>query len=271
MEFKELIVNPSRRLKLSDWKPDDTMGKTKRDCEKALSNLLSMISDLQHRLYIERKKSILIILQGMDASGKDGTISHVVSAFNPAGCYVKAIKEPAQEELSHDFLWRIHNFVPQNGFIGVFNRSHYEDVIEVRVKGLVKKSIWEARYDQINQFEKYLSENNVKIVKFYLHISKQEQRKRLAKRLSDPMKRWKVAENDFAKHRKWKEYMDAYQDAIVRCSTSEAPWYIIPANNKWFRNWLVSRIILETMKQMKIKYPKYVIPRNSRILESSEL
>jgi polyphosphate kinase 2 (PPK2 family) len=135
----------------------------------------------------------------------------------------------------------------------------------------VKKSIWEPRYDQINQFEKYLSENNVKIVKFYLHISKQEQRKRLAKRLSDPMKRWKVAENDFEKHRKWKEYMDAYQDAIVRCSTSEAPWYIIPANNKWFRNWLVSRIILETMKQMKIKYPKYVIPRNSRILESSEI
>ena len=271
MTLNELQVNSSRRFKLSDWNPSNTMGRTRQDCEKELSNLHSLMSELQYRLYIEDKKSLLIILQGMDTSGKDGTIRHVLGAFNPAGCYVKAFKAPTEEEQSHDFLWRIYRAVPQKGYIAVFNRSQYEDVIEVRLKKLVEKSVWEARYDQINQFEKNLNENNVKIIKFFLHISKQEQRKRLAKRLSHPEKRWKVDEDDFERHKKWNEYMKAYEDAIIRCSTPESPWYIIPANNKWFRNWLVAKIIVKTLKQMKIMKPKYIIPQNSKILKKAKL
>jgi PPK2 family polyphosphate:nucleotide phosphotransferase len=269
MTLKELQVNSSRRLKLSDCNPDDTRGRTKEDCKEEIGTLLSLMSDLQYRLYIERKKSPLIILQGMDTSGKDGTIRRVLSAFNPAGCYVKAFKVPTDEELSHDFLWRIYQAVPQKGYIGVFNRSQYEDVVEVRVSKIVGKSVWEQRYDQINQFEKNLHENNVKIVKFFLHISKAEQRKRLAERLSHPEKRWKVDEDDFERHKKWNEYIEAYEDAIVRCSTPESPWYIIPANNNWFRNWLISKVVVKTLKEMKIKKPKYTVPQNSKILRKT--
>jgi PPK2 family polyphosphate:nucleotide phosphotransferase len=271
MTLNELQVNSSKRFKLSDWNPNNTMGRTRQDCEGELSTLHSLMSDFQYRLYIEGKKSLLIILQGMDTSGKDGTIRHVLGAFNPAGCYVKSFKVPTDEELSHDFLWRIYRAVPQKGYIGVFNRSQYEDVVEVRIRKQVEKSVWEARYDQINQFEKYLHESNVNIIKFFLHISNEEQKKRLAKRLSHPEKRWKVDEDDFERHKKWNRYMKAYEDAIIRCSTQVSPWYIIPADNKWFRNWLVAKIIVRTLKQMKIITPKYTIPQNSKILKKSKL
>ncbi len=271
MTLRELRVNSSGRLKLYDWNPNDIMGRTKEDCQEELGSLHSSMSDLQYRLYIEGKKSLLIILQGMDTSGKDGTIRRVLNAFSPAGCYVKAFKVPTEEELSHDFLWRIYQAVPQKGYVGIFNRSHYEDVVEVRVRKLVEKSVWEQRYDQINQFEKNLNENNVKIIKFFLHISKGEQKKRLAERLSHPAKRWKVDGNDFERHKKWNEYMKAYEDVIIRCSTPESPWYIIPANSKWFRNWLVSKIVVKTLKEMKIKEPKYIVPQNSRILKKGKV
>ena len=168
-------------------------------------------------MYVEKKTSLLIVLQGMDASGKDGTIRHVLTAFHPVSCRVESFKIPSTEELSHDYLWRIHKVVPQRGFIGVFNRSHYEDVVEVRVQNLVPRTVWSQRYDQINQFEQCMVENNVKVIKFFLHISKQEQKKRLLERLSNPSKRWKVNEDDFEKRKKWDQYMQAYGDAISRC------------------------------------------------------
>lgn len=271
MDLKELQANSSKRLKLADLDPSDTWGRTKENCKEEVATHYSIMTDLQYRLSIERKKSLLIILQGMDTSGKDGTIRRVLSAFNPAGCYVKAFKVPTEEELSHDFLWRIYQAVPQRGYIGIFNRSQYEDVVEVRVKKLVEKSVWEPRYDQINQFEKNLYENDVTILKFFLHISKREQKKRLAKRLSHPGKRWKVDEDDFERHKKWNAYIKAYEDAIKRCSTPESPWYIIPANYKWFRNWLVSKIVVKAMKEMKITNPKYIVSQNSTILKKAKL
>ena len=260
-DIEDLLVRPSSTLKLLEYDPDNTLGRNQDDLESEFDKLQAVMSDLQYKLYVEKVKSILVVLQGMDTSGKDGTIRHVISAFNPVGCRVESFKAPTNEELSHDFLWRIHKVVPQKGLVGVFNRSHYEDVVEVRVQNLVPHKVWSQRYDQINQFERYMAENNVKVVKFFLHISKQEQKKRLLERLSDPSKRWKVNEDDFKKRKKWDQYMEAYGDAISRCSTRWAPWYIIPANKKWFRNWAIANIIAETLEQLKIKYPRYIPPK----------
>ena len=259
-DIEDLLVRPSSTLKLSEYDPDNTLGRNQDDPESEFGKLQAVMSDLQYKLYVEKGKSILVVLQGMDTSGKDGTIRHVISAFNPVGCRVESFKAPTNEELSHDFLWRIHKVVPQKGLVGVFNRSHYEDVVEVRVQNLVPKSVWYKRYDRINQFERGLTEDKVKIIKFYLHISKQEQKKRLLERLSHPEKRWKVNEYDFEKHKKWEQYLKAYRDAIIYCSKKDAPWYIIPANKKWFRNWVISKIIIDTMRELKIRYPKYVPP-----------
>lgn len=255
------MVRPTTSLKLSEWDPDNTLGKNRGDLETELAEIHPIMSDLQYRLYIENGKALLIVFQGMDTSGKDGTIRRVVSAFNPVGCRVESFKVPTAEELAHDFLWRIHKVVPRKGFVGVFNRSHYEDVAEVRVQNLEPRSVWSKRYDQINQFEKILIDNNVKIIKFFLHISKQEQKKRLLERLSDPDKRWKVNEGDFEKRKKWEQYIRAYSDAIIHCTLPEAPWFIIPANKKWFRNWAISKIIIETLRELKIKYPRYEPPK----------
>ena len=256
--IKKLLFNAHNNRKLLDWDPDNIFNRNPKDLEAGLPKLYAKMSELQYRMYVEKKTSLLIILQGMDTSGKDGTISHVITAFHPVSCRVETFKIPSPEDLAHDYLWRIHKVVPQRGFIGVFNRSHYEDVVEVRVQNLVPRTVWSPRYDQINQFERYVAENNVKVIKFFLHISKQEQKKRLLERLSDPAKRWKVNEDDFKKRKKWDQYMQAYGDAISRCTTRWAPWYIIPANKKWFRNWAIAKIIVETLEQMKIKYPKYI-------------
>lgn len=260
-EVNSLLVHPSASIKLSMIDTDTTFGIKKEELMDDLAKLVETMEEFQHKLYVENKKALLIVLQGMDTSGKDGVITHVMKGFNPLSCRVESFKAPAGEELAHDFLWRIHKVTPQKGFIGVFNRSHYEDIIEPQVWNLFPKSIYMERYDNIIQFEKYLSDNKIKIIKFYLHISEKEQKKRLLSRLSHPSKRWKVKEEDFRKRKKWTKYMQAYEDVINRCSTIWAPWYIIPSNNKCFRNWAIAKIVIETLKEMKPKYPKYVPPK----------
>ena len=261
-EVKSLLVQPSASMKLSKIDPDTTFGIKKEELMDDLAKLVETMEEFQHKLYVENKKALLIVLQGMDTSGKDGVITHVMKGFNPLSCRVDSFKAPAGEELAHDFLWRIHKVTPQKGFIGVFNRSHYEDIIEPQVWNLFPKSVYMERYDNIIQFEKYLSDNKIRVIKFYLHISKEEQKKRLLSRLSHPSKRWKVNEEDFQKRKKWAKYMQAYEDVINRCSTKWAPWYIIPSNNKCFRNWAIAKIVIETLKEMKPKYPKYVPPKS---------
>jgi PPK2 family polyphosphate:nucleotide phosphotransferase len=192
----------------------------------------------------------------MDASGKDGTIRHVMSGVNPQGCTVTSFKQPSTKELEHDFLWRIHAAVPEKGSIGIFNRSQYEDVLVVRVHGLVPKEIWQSRYDQINAFERILVENDVTILKFFLHISRDEQEQRFQQRVEDAQKNWKISPADFREREYWGEYQKAYQDAIAKCSTKEAPWYIIPSDHKWFRNYCVSHIIVRTLESFHMRYPK---------------
>jgi len=203
----------------------------------------------------------------MDASGKDGTIRHVMYGVNPQVCSVTSFKAPTSEELDHDFLWRIHNAVPPRGEIGIFNRSHYEDVLIVRVHDLVPKTVWSARYEQINDFEKMLSKNNVTILKFFLHISKDEQKERLQERLNDPTKNWKMNPEDLKERELWDDYQKAYEVAIEKCSTKYAPWYIIPANKKWFRNIAVSEIIIETLENLKMKFPKPAFDPSTIVVE----
>jgi len=253
---KRFIVKPSEKVKLSKHDPDDTAGlKDKHHAKERLDANIERLAELQHLLYAENKHALLVVLQAMDAGGKDGTIRHVMSGINPQGCRVTSFKVPSAEEADHDFLWRIHKAVPPKGEIGIFNRSHYEDVLVVRVHQLVPKSVWSRRYHQINLFEKLLAENNVHILKFYLHISKQEQKERFQDRIRRPEKNWKVNPQDLEERKKWPQYMRAFEDALSRCSTRYAPWYVIPSNKKWFRNLAVSQIIVETLEGLKMKYP----------------
>ena len=256
---QKLLVKPgktTRKLKLKDWDPDYDADKRKQDVERELAHFSSRMSELQHKLFAANSHSLVIILQGVDASGKDGTIRQVMGALNPQSCYVKSFKVPTEEDLSHDYLWRVHMAVPPKGQIAIFNRSHYEDVIEVRVRNLVPRNELTPRYRQINDFERYLSQNHVTILKFFLHISKDEQKKRIKERLMDPTKRWKISEGDLLVRKYWDKYMESYEQALSRCSTHWAPWYVIPANLKWFRNWAVAQIIVNTLDRMKLKYPQ---------------
>lgn len=246
----------ARKLKLKDWDPDYDAGRKRGDVENELVRFSNRVSKLQYMLFAGNSQSLLIVLQGVDTSGKDGTIRHVMGALNPQSCYVKPFRVPSAEDLSHDYLWRIHAAVPSKGQIAIFNRSHYEDVIEVPVRNLVPKNELIPRYRQINDFERYLSENNITILKFFLHISKDEQKKRLQARLDDRTKRWKISEKDLEDRKYWDGYMESYEEALSKCSTKWAPWYIIPANLKWFRNWAVAQIIIETLDNMKLKYPQ---------------
>jgi PPK2 family polyphosphate:nucleotide phosphotransferase len=197
-----------------------------------------------------------VVLQATDAAGKDGVVRHVLSGLNPQGCDVTSFKVPSTIERQHDFLWRIHQAVPAFGSIGVFNRSHYEDVLVVRVHHLAPRHVWSARYDQINAFEKLMSDNGVTILKFFLHISKAEQKQRLEARLDDPIRNWKISPADFKERRRWNDYVEAYEAVLNRCSSSVTPWYVIPSNKKWFRNLAVSQIIVETLERMNPKFPK---------------
>ena len=258
MDFsRKLIVPPDKKTKLSKYDPADTLGHDdQEECEAKLDKAIKRLDDLQNLLYAEKKRALLIVLQGMDASGKDGTVRHVMAGVNPQGCSVTSFKVPNSEDLAHDFLWRIHKAVPERGVIGIFNRSHYEDVLVVRVHKLVPKEIWKARYAEINRFERNLDENGVKILKFFLHISKEEQEKRFQERLHDPRKKWKYSKADPKERKHWDDYVTAYEAVLSRCSTEYAPWFIIPANHKWFRNLAISRILVETLEDFDMHYPK---------------
>jgi PPK2 family polyphosphate:nucleotide phosphotransferase len=226
------------------------------ELKKKTKALLERLTELQSRLYAESEQSLLVVLQGRDTCGKDGTIRRVFDAVNPQGCSVTSFKKPSERELSHDFLWRVHQAVPAKGMIAIFNRSHYEDVLIVRVRKLVTRAVWSKRYEQINEFERILSENGVTIVKFFLHVSKDEQKKRLLERLEDPDKHWKLNEGDLGERALWTSYTAAYRDALRKCSTRWAPWYVVPADKKKLRDYLVAQVVVETVRRMAPKYPK---------------
>jgi PPK2 family polyphosphate:nucleotide phosphotransferase len=223
--------------------------------EEQFRKLRKELAELQRRFYAEGKHKLLVVLQAMDAGGKDGTIRKVFEGVNPQGVQVTSFKVPSKEELAHDYLWRIHKAVPKKGMIGVFNRSHYEDVLVVRVHNIVPESIWRPRYQQIVDFEKILIENGTTLLKFYLHISKDEQRQRFQDRIDEPSKNWKFSMEDIEKRKYWDGYMDAYEEMINRTSTSSAPWYIIPADQKWYRNLAISKIIIGTLRELDPQYP----------------
>jgi len=254
---KRLLVEPGKAVKLAAWDPDDTLGLEKGDDTDAmLAKHIARLDELQYLMYAEHRRGLLVILQGMDASGKDGTIRHVMTGLNPQGCRVTAFKAPSIEEADHDFLWRVHRAVPAKGEIVIFNRSHYEDVLVARVRELVPKDVWSGRYDEINRFERFLVDNEIVVVKFFLHIGKGEQKQRFEERLDDPTKRWKLSPSDFEDRKYWDDYVKAYQDALARCSTEAAPWYIVPADRKWVRNFAVSAILVETLEACRMKFPK---------------
>jgi PPK2 family polyphosphate:nucleotide phosphotransferase len=261
---KHCIVQPGSKLRLNHRDPDDTFGK-KRD-DEAHQKTLDRLRELQHLLYADKRYSLLIVLQGLDAAGKDGTIRHVMSGVNPQGCDVTSFKAPSAEELARDYLWRIHKAVPARGNIGIFNRSHYEDVLIVRVHELVPQAVWRRRYRQINDFEKALTENGVTILKFFLHISREEQKKRFQARIQDSSRNWKLSLPDFEERQRWDNYTEAYQEALRRCSTREAPWYVIP-NRKWFRNYLVAELVVQALGDMRLKYPAPTVDISSVVLD----
>src|SRR6516225_1727492 len=254
----KLMVPLEKKIRLSDIDPGDTHGLTKEDAAAALVKHLERLSVLQYLLYAEGRRSVLVVLQGIDAAGKDGTIRRVMGGLNPQGVRVTPFKAPEGAEKRHDYLWRVHNALPEHGQIGIFNRSHYEDVLVVRVHGLVPKSVWSKRYDQINDFERMLSESGVSIVKFLLYISKDEQAKRFRERLEDKRKGWKFSPDDLKEREYWDAYIEAFEEVLTKCSTDYAPWYVIPANRKWFRNLAVAQILVETLEGMKLQYPKPV-------------
>ena len=258
--MKEYRVKPDSPLHLDTRDPDDTgeYKKTDQGKEKAKAitvQLIGRLEELQERLYANGNRAVLIVLQGMDTSGKDGTIKSVMSGVNPQGCKVVSFKAPSSEELSHDFLWRVHQKAPSKGQIGIFNRSHYEDVLITRVHGWVSDKVVKQRFNQIKEFEEMLHESGTTILKFFLHISKDEQKERLEERIRDPEKRWKFNEGDLEERKLWKNYMDAFEDVMAATSTAHAPWYIVPANRKWYRNLVVADQVVEALEGMKLKAP----------------
>jgi len=258
--MKEYLVKANSQLDLDTYDPDDTGEYKKTDQGKEKANVVTLqligrLEELQERLFANGNRSVLIVLQGMDTSGKDGTIRSVMSGVNPQGCKVVSFKAPSSRELAHDFLWRVHQEVPVKGEIGVFNRSHYEDVLITRVHGWVSEKVAQRRFEQIKEFEELLAENGTVIRKFFLHISKDEQKKRLEERIRDPEKRWKFNEGDLEERKQWNHYMDAFEDVIAATSTVHAPWYIVPANRKWYRNLVVADCVVEALEEMKLKTP----------------
>ncbi len=256
MNSDKLLVKPGQKLNLAHHDPDDTHGLTKDMCDRLLAKHQAKLDELQELLYAGKQHALLIVLQALDAGGKDGVIRHVMAGVNPQSCHVTAFKVPTTEELEHDFLWRVHKAVPAKGTIGIFNRSHYEDVLIARVHKLVSKSVWSQRYGHINDFERLLADNNVKILKFFLHISKDEQKRRFEQRIADRRKRWKISPADFEERKLWDNYMAAFEAALSKCNAGWAPWYVIPANKKWFRNLAISQIIVEALESLDMKYPK---------------
>jgi PPK2 family polyphosphate:nucleotide phosphotransferase len=255
------LVTPGKKFHISDVKTNDTGPfKEKDETAAEIKKNLKKLSDLQELLYAESKHALLVVLQAMDTGGKDGAIRHVFSGVNPQGCSVTSFKVPTELEKAHDFLWRIHQAVPARGMIGIFNRSQYESVLVERVHNLVPEKVWRNRYDQINDFEEMLTDEGVIILKFFLHISKEEQKRRLLARLEDPEKHWKFSVNDLKERELWDDYQEAYQDAISKCSTKAAPWFVVPADHKWFRNWVLSDTIVRALRKLHMKYPE--APKN---------
>ncbi len=250
-------VDPQSKIGLADYDPADT-GDFKDEAASIpkLIKYRERLDELQELLLAECKHSLLVVLQSMDAGGKDGTIRHIFSGMSPQGCQVTSFKVPSQEEIRHDFLWRIHKVTPPSGMIGIFNRSHYEDVLVVRVHKHIDKDEARRRFEEINGFEKTLAQNGTTILKFFLHISKDEQRRRLQERIDNPKKHWKISPSDVEERKLWHDYMSAYEDVFSHTSTKHAPWYIIPANHKLFRNVAISRIIVHTLESLNMKYPK---------------
>lgn len=254
---KRFRVRHGRRLDLSTIDPSfKAHHKSEEDASSEIALLADKLRDLQARIYAENRHSVLICLQALDAGGKDGTINHVLAAMNPQGTRVHSFKVPSQEEAAHDFLWRAHRQAPAKGEVVVFNRSHYEDVTVVRVHKLVPRAVWSKRFDLINDFERNLVEGGAQILKFYLHISPDEQLARFKQRLDDPRRWWKISEADYAEREFWPQYVTAYEEALSRTSTKHAPWYVIPANHKWFRNLAVSKIVVETLDALDIQRPE---------------
>lgn len=266
--MKQPLVPPAlSKVDLSEFDPAYTGGYKKAKAKEEEKALEERLEQLQELLYADGRYSLLVVFQAMDAGGKDGAIRKVFDAVNPQGVRVTSFKQPTSHDLAHDFLWRVHQQAPQRGFIGVFNRSHYEDVLVVRVNGLVEETVWRERYDHINAFEKLLADSGTKILKFFLHISKAEQKERFEARLSDPTKHWKFSKGDLPVRERWDDYMHAYEDVLTRCNTSYAPWHIVPANSKWYRDLVITRTLVETLESMGLQYPpaeegldKIVIP-----------
>ncbi len=258
MDYSERFrVKPGNNINLddidADFKPADL------DSEEAAHQLersTEKIRDLQHLMYAEDRRSLLVVLQGRDAAGKDGTIRRVFGPMNPQGCRVTSFKVPSKMEAAHDFLWRCHFAAPKRGMVGIFNRSHYEDVLVVRVHDLVPKKIWSKRYDHINDFERLLVDSGTVILKFYLHIDREEQLERFKKRIDNPKKNWKISDADYSERPYWDEYTRAFEEAISKCNTGDAPWFVIPANRKWFRNLAIADIVADTMESLKMRFPE---------------
>ena len=263
----KISPKPDSEVNLRQYDPDYHESINEPDAVAEVIKLKTKIEDLQEKLYAEGKQSLLVVFQAMDTGGKDGVIKKVFEGVNPQGVHVIAFKAPTPEELAHDFLWRVHQYAPPRGYIGVFNRSHYEDVLVVRVNNIVPKSVWKTRYDYINQFEQLLASNGTRILKFYLHISKDEQKKRLIARLENPKKNWKFAMGDLPVREQWDDYMEAYEALLQKCNTDYAPWHIVPANHKWYRDLVVTRTIAAALEDMNPRFPppeegldKVVIP-----------
>jgi len=264
---KPYRVDDGRKFRLKDFDPGDSRGvKSKKVAEKELPRGVEQLSDLQDKLYAQDRWAILLIFQAMDAAGKDGVIKHVMSGVNPQGCQVYSFKQPSAEELNHDFLWRSNKCIPERGRIGIFNRSYYEEVLVVRVHkellereriapSLVTKNIWNERFADINAYEQYLSRNGVVIRKFFLHVSKEEQKKRFLSRLEEPAKNWKFSDSDIAERERWHVYMAAYEEMIQHTATPQAPWYVVPADKKWYTRLVVSAAIIHALEDLNLRYP----------------
>jgi len=249
-------AQPGKKVKLSKWSTNDTGPfKSKEEAKEPTKKHIKRLIELQERLYASGNHAILIVLQAMDAGGKDGAIEHVFSGVNPQGCDVTSFKEPSHLELAHDYLWRYHLACPRRGMMMIFNRSHYESVLVERVKKIAPKKVWSARYQQINDFERMLAAEKTVVLKFFLHISKKEQKKRLQARLDDKSKLWKFSPSDLDTRKQWGQYTEAFEDALQKCSTDDAPWHIVPADHKWFRNWVLSDTIVRAMEKLDMPLP----------------
>jgi PPK2 family polyphosphate:nucleotide phosphotransferase len=262
-----LISATGKQIALKDIDPGDTRGMSQQEAEKRLPAMQARLGELHNLLYGAAHQGLLIVLQGLDTAGKDGSVKHLVQGLNPVGCDIASFKEPTPEELAHDFLWRIHKRTPALGWASIFNRSHYEDVLIVRVHELVSRAIWEERYSQINEFERLLVESGTITVKFYLHISKKEQRERLLERERDPAKAWKLNVSDWKERERWKDYRAAYEDAIRRCGTRDAPWYIVPADKKWYRNYVLTQTLIDRLEPYAKAWSAELAERGKQALE----